>query len=355
MTGAIAVIFGTNFLSVLAVFACGVVVSAAFTVLARRYAQQRRLLDYPGQRRSHAVPTPRGGGIGPVLVVLGGGVLLATYDRQSHPALGICMLGFASIAGIGWMDDHRPLPAWLRLAVHLGAALAASIALIGMPHTPLQAITLLSGTLIVAGLVNAWNFMDGIDGLAASQASLVAIILLVASCLLGRWLEGAWWDTAFLLLAAMLGFLPFNIPRARIFLGDVGSGALGFVVACLLLRAVVAGGLPWPLALLPVSAFVIDAGMTLLLRLIHGKPWWRPHREHLYQWLVRSGRSHVHITCCYALWTLAAGALTVALSQCSLAVGSLISSGALLCGCLLWMWLRNRLWMAARHRPKHHR
>jgi UDP-N-acetylmuramyl pentapeptide phosphotransferase/UDP-N-acetylglucosamine-1-phosphate transferase len=346
---------GANSLSVLAVFVCGAVASSAFTALARRYAQQRQLLDHPGQRRSHSVPTPRGGGIGPVLVLLGGSALLVAFDRQSHPALGICMLGLAAVAGIGWMDDHRPLPAWLRLAVHLGAALAASIALIGLPHTPLEAIVVLASTLVVAGLVNAWNFMDGIDGLAASQASMVAIILLFGSCLLGRWLDGAWWDIALLLLAATLGFLPFNIPRARIFLGDVGSGALGFVVACLLLRAVVAGGLPWLLALLPVSAFVVDAGMTLLLRVVHGKPWWRPHREHLYQWLVRSGLSHVHVTCCYALWTLAAGALTVALSQCSPADGSLIGSGALLCGCLLWMWLRNRLWMAARHRPKHHR
>ena len=331
----------------LALFVCGVIASAALTALARRYAMRRELLDLPGQRRSHALPTPRGGGVGPVAVLLIGGSLFVVSDYRTQPALGMCLLGLAMIAAIGWLDDHRPLPAWLRLVVHLGAALAASIALIGVPQTPLQIVLVLTGTGVVAGFVNAWNFMDGIDGLATSQAGLAAVVLLS-----GGWLTGAWWSLALLLFAATLGFLPFNVPRARIFLGDVGSGALGFVVACLLLRAVVTGGVAWPVALLPASAFLIDAGMTLLLRIVRGKAWWWPHREHLYQWLVRSGRSHIHVAVCYALWTLAAGALAIGLARSSPAVGGWISSAALLSGCLLWMWLRNRLWMAARHRHR---
>ena len=337
----------------LALFVCGVIASAALTALARRYAMRRELLDLPGQRRSHALPTPRGGGAGPVLVLLAGGVLLFAFDSASQPELGICLFGLAAVAGIGWFDDHRPQSAWLRLAVHLIAALMASIALIGIPHTPMQFASIALSTVVAAGFVNAWNFMDGIDGLAASQANLVAVIVLVGSLFAG-WLGGAWWSFALLLFAATLGFLPFNVPRARIFLGDVGSGALGFVVACLLLRSVVAGGLSWPVALLPASAFLIDSGMTLLQRFVRGKPWWRPHREHLYQWLVRSGRSHIHVTVCYALWTLAAGALALALARSSPAVGGWITGTALLCGSLFWMWLRNRLWMAARHRPRHH-
>ncbi len=326
-------------------FACGAVASAALTALARRYALRRQLLDHPGQRRNHAVPTPRGGGIGPVLTLLGGGALFAASAQQARQPLAICMVGLAAVAGIGWLDDHRPLPAWLRLAVHLCAALAASVVLIGMPQTAMQFLAIVASTVVVAGLVNAWNFMDGIDGLAASQAGLAALALLA-----GGWLSGAWSGLAMLLLAAMLGYLPFNVPRARIFLGDVGSGALGFVVACLLLRAVVAGGLPWPIAALPVSAFLIDAGMTLLLRIVRGKAWWRPHREHLYQWLVRGGRPHLRVTCGYALWTLAASALAIALARWNPSVGVWISGGALLSGCLLWTWVRNRLWMVARHR-----
>ncbi len=354
MMPASAALHDANAMVVLVLFTCGVIASAVLTALARRYALRRDLLDHPGQRRSHAVPTPRGGGIGPVLVLLVSGALLFASDSTSQPELGICLFGLAAVAGIGWFDDHRPLPAWLRLAVHLVAALMASIALIGIPQTSMQFASIALGTIVVAGFVNAWNFMDGIDGLAASQASMVAVIVLVGS-LLAAWLGGAWWNFALLLLAATLGFLPFNIPRARIFLGDVGSGALGFVVACLLLRSIVTGGLAWPVALLPASAFLIDAGLTLLQRILHGKAWWRPHREHLYQWLVRSGRSHVHVTACYALWTLAAGALALALARSSPAVGGWITGTALLCGSLLWMWLRNRLWMAARHRRKHRR
>jgi UDP-N-acetylmuramyl pentapeptide phosphotransferase/UDP-N-acetylglucosamine-1-phosphate transferase len=332
-------------------FACGVAASAALTAFARRYALRRDLLDHPGQRRSHAVPTPRGGGMGPVLVLLAGGASLFALDSTPQPELGICLFGLAVVAGVGWFDDHRPLPTWLRLAVHLIAAFMASIALIGIPHTVIQVSSIALGTVVVAGFVNAWNFMDGIDGLAASQTSLVAVIVLVGGLFAGS-LGNAWWSFALLLLAATLGFLPFNIPRARIFLGDVGSGALGFVVACLLLRSVAAGGLAWPVALLPASAFLIDSGMTLLQRIVSGKAWWRPHREHLYQWLVRSGRSHAHVTACYALWTLAAGALALALARSSPAVGGWMTGAALLCGCLLWKWLRNRLWMAARHRHR---
>jgi UDP-N-acetylmuramyl pentapeptide phosphotransferase/UDP-N-acetylglucosamine-1-phosphate transferase len=335
----------------LAVFACGACASALLTALARNYALRRELLDRPGPRRNHVVPTPRGGGIGPVMaMLLGGGALLAVADPQSRPVLATFLVGLAFIAGIGWLDDHHPLPAWLRLVVHLAAALAISIAQIGVPHGTLEWVVIGSSTIVIAGLVNAWNFMDGIDGIAASQAALVALVLLAGSALAGHWLAGAWWNLGWLLLAAMLGFLPFNVPRARIFLGDVGSGALGFAVASLLLRAVAAGRLPWPLALVTVSAFLIDAGMTLLSRILSGKPWWRPHREHLYQWLVRSGYTHLQVTRWYAMWTLVAGGIAIAAARCGPTVSALVGIGALSCATLLWIWSRNRLWAIARHR-----
>ncbi len=334
----------------LLVLVCGICASAALTALARYYALRRDLLDHPGQRRSHAVPTPRGGGIGPVLVMFGGGAWLVVTDPHPRVGLIVFLVGLAFVAAIGWFDDHRPTPAWLRLIVHFAAALALGVALMGMPHGLQQCIVAGFSTLVVAGLVNAWNFMDGIDGIAASQAGLVAIILLVGGTFAGGWLVGAWWWLGLLLIAATLGFLPFNIPHARVFLGDVGSGALGFVVASLLLSAVVAGRLPWPLAMLLVSAFLVDAGMTLLSRMLRGKAWWRPHREHLYQWLVRSGYTHAQVTGCYASWTLAAGVLAIALARCRPTVAGLVSLGTVSCASLCWLWSRNRLWKAARHR-----
>ncbi len=334
-----------EFLFALVLFGCGLVASGVLTALARRYALHQQLLDHPGQRRSHTASMPRGGGIGPVVVLLAGGSVLMTLDPQSRQSLGTCLIGLIAVAGIGWFDDHRPLPAWLRLAVHLGSALAVSVALMGMPQTAMQIGVIAASTVVLAGLVNTWNFMDGIDGLATSQAALVALF-----ALLGGWLDGAWSHFALLLFAATLGFLPFNTPRARIFLGDVGSGALGFAIACLLLRAIASGAMPWPLAAVMVSAFLIDAGMTLLLRIVRGKAWWRPHREHLYQWMVRGRYTHAQVARWYALWTLTAGALAIGSKRCGPAFLNALSVSTLLCGCFVWMWLRNRLWIAAQHR-----
>ena len=338
----------------IALFAFAMFATAVLSACAIRYARRRDMLDHPGPRRSHALPTPRGGGVAPVLVLLGGGIALVAGDSLSRSDLGVCLIALAIIAAIGWLDDHRPLSAALRLPVHMLAGLIASLALMGSPQTPAQIVVTSGCAVLIAGFVNAWNFMDGINGLATSQAGLVVAALLIGGGAAGAWLDGSWRGFGWLLIAAMLGFLPFNFPRARIFLGDVGSGALGFVVSCLLVRAVVAGGLSWRLAWLPASAFLLDAGLTLLWRIARGKRWWRPHREHLYQWLVRSGCSHVSVTGWYALWTIVAGALML-IAAGGGAVGVWISVGALLFGCLFWMWLRSRLWKTARLRIRPHR
>ena len=315
--------------------------SSALTVLAIGYASRRRMLDLPGQRRSHVVATPRGGGIAPVLVMLTGGGWLVLEQPGAVGSIGPCLLGLALVAGIGWVDDHRPLPALPRLAVHVLAALIAALALCGGSGAGIAGVAI--ATIAVTSLVNIWNFMDGIDGIAASQA-----VLVIAAILAGMWLDGTWLAFAWLGLAALLGFLPFNLPRARIFLGDVGSGALGYVVAILLLRSIMAGRLPWPLAILPASAFIVDAGLTLGKRVLQCKRWWRPHREHLYQWLVRRGRSHGWIDVCYAAWTLAAGSLTVAASRSGTSVALALSLAALGLGVLCWLGFRKRIWMTVR-------
>jgi UDP-N-acetylmuramyl pentapeptide phosphotransferase/UDP-N-acetylglucosamine-1-phosphate transferase len=331
----------------LALLVAGLLMSALLTAFSIEYAARLRLIDLPGHRRSHAIPTPRGGGIGPVLVILGGGGWLASHDSQKMQAAATWLGGLAVVAAIGWVDDHRPLPAVLRLAVHVAAAIAAGVALCGNAHSPAQFVAIAVVVFAITSLVNIWNFMDGIDALAVSQAVLVVMTLLV-----GGWLKGAWQELGGLLLVSLLGFLPFNLPRARIFLGDVGSGAIGYLLACLLLHAVWAGGMPWPLAVLAVSAFLIDGGMTLLLRILQGKRWWRPHREHLYQWLVRSGYTHGQVTSWYAAWTAAAGVLAVASRRFELSVGLAVMSAAIISGALFWLGFRNRLCMTARRRHR---
>lgn len=321
-------------------------VSAALTALARRYALSRQLLDMPGHRRSHRMATPRGGGIAPFAATLTGGALLVSMHPQAR-ALGFCLVATTAVAVIGWLDDHRPLSGALRLSVHAVAALTAALAVLGTPATATQAMLLALSVCWIVSLVNAWNFMDGIDGLATTQAVLVAVCVF-AGGLLYAWLDSAWSGFALVFAGALLGFLPFNYPRARIFLGDVGSGALGFVIACLLLRAVASGGMPWPLALLPVSAFLVDSGLTLAKRVVQSRAWWRPHREHLYQWLVRSGITHAKATMAYALWTLASCLIVLAFGTLTARRSAGISVAALLSTVLLWIGARKRLWINAK-------
>jgi len=277
-------------------FAIGV----AGTWLARRYALQRELLDQPGERRSHSVATPRGGGIAIVLALLVAAAALALRHPHQIVLLAAFGIGLVLVAGIGLIDDHRPLSPWLRLGVQ---ALAATVLAAGVAGTYGSFGTALVAFIAVMVLTNVWNFMDGINGIAASQTALAAAGLSVA-------VGGAWGWLALALVAACVGFLPFNFPQARIFLGDVGSGALGYALAVLAVVAYADHAMPWPLVLLPLSAFIVDSGLTLLRRLLRGERWWTPHTQHAYQ--VWAARIHAHapVTFGYAGWTAVALLLT---------------------------------------------
>lgn len=265
--------------------------------VARRYALQRGLVDQPGERRSHTVPTPRSGGIGIVVALLAGGAwLLATASADSE-VLGAGLAGFAAVALVGLSDDHRPLSPWLRLVVHAAssAVLAAGAWLAW--RDPASAI---AAFVLAMVLTNVWNFMDGIDGIATTQAMLVAAAV--------AWMGPPGWTNwlALGLVAACAGFLPLNFPKARLFLGDVGSGAIGFLLALLLVSASRKDGGPdaWALwAFLP-AAFLVDAALTLAGRMRRGEAWWRPHALHAYQRWARRAGSHGRVTLAYAAWTL---------------------------------------------------
>jgi UDP-N-acetylmuramyl pentapeptide phosphotransferase/UDP-N-acetylglucosamine-1-phosphate transferase len=190
---------------------------------------------------------------------------------------------------------------------------------------------------LTAALVNIWNFMDGINGLAVSQAALVAAALAL-------WLPA---DTAlagWLVVLACLVFLPFNFPRARIFLGDVGSGALGLLMAALALLVLRRGVEVNPVMLLwPMSVFLVDAGFTLLSRICQGQRWTQAHTEHLYQWFAKTGRSHLRITLAYAAITTAVAALAMALPVRPGWLGMVASIVLWLSGAALWQGLRSSL------------
>ena len=303
----------------------------AATWLARRYALARRLVDEPGERRSHAVATPRGGGISIVLAMLAALAALQLRLPGAPPSLWLVAAGLAAVAAVGWIDDHRPLSPWGRLAVHAVAAalLAAACLVAGAPPWRAAAAFVLAMV-----LVNVWNFMDGIDGLAASQALLAAAAWSFVTAPGGA----AWW-LCLALAAAAAGFLPFNFPRARIFLGDAGSGGIGYALAALL--ALGAADPPaLALMLLPASAFLIDAALTLVARIVRGERWWTPHVQHLYQRLARGWGGHRGVTMAYAGWTLAA------------AVGMVLMRDArattIMCAVFAWYLGGTALWLLAR-------
>ncbi|MDA3305553.1 MULTISPECIES: glycosyltransferase family 4 protein [Stenotrophomonas] len=263
--------------------------SALLTWAARGYALRRQLMDQPGERRSHSVATPRGGGIAIVISLLvTAGVAMWAWP-EATPSLLVASLGLVLVAGIGWWDDHKPLPAMRRLLVHfIAAALLAGLVKANGGSWLLAALVLL----FTASLINIWNFMDGINGIAASQA-------VVAMLGLAPVLPWPYSLAAVALGLACLGFLPFNFPRARIFMGDVGSGALGYAVAAVLALASVRTDINWILLLVPVSPFLVDAGFTLLARIISGQRWMEPHTQHVYQRAVQAGASHPQVTGMY--------------------------------------------------------
>lgn len=306
-------------------------IGVAGTWLARRYALRRNLVDQPGERRSHAVPTPRGGGIAiacSALLALG---WMAWGHAMPLQVLACIGGGLVLIAGIGWIDDHRPLSPWSRLAVHAMAAALVAAAMLADGRGPGAAAFGFATAMV---LVNVWNFMDGIDGLAASQAILVA----------AGWAWLAWpAPPAWLLLAiaaATLGFAPFNLPRARIFLGDVGSGALGYLLVVGLLW-LPADALAWPwLAWLPLSAFLVDAALTLALRILRGEQWWAPHLQHAYQrWTIRIDR-HAPVTFAYALWTACAVATMVLARDAGTGASAVALGTGFAMAAATWAWIR---------------
>jgi UDP-N-acetylmuramyl pentapeptide phosphotransferase/UDP-N-acetylglucosamine-1-phosphate transferase len=267
----------------------------------------RRVLDVPNQRSSHARPTPRGGG----LVIVGGfflglGAWLALGGSLSPRALG-WLAGALLVAIVSFIDDLHPLPAAPRLLTHVIGAGILTVAGVQERDQPLP-IALPLAFLYIALLTNVYNFMDGIDGLAASQAIVAGLALAVAGSIVHNPVIGIGGG---LLAASSAGFLLYNLPPARLFMGDVGSTFLGFSFAGLsLLGNIGVGGgrLPIEFGVVILAPFLFDSLVTLARRILRGERWYTAHRSHYYQRLVQRGLSHAQVTSLYAgLAVVAAG------------------------------------------------
>lgn len=283
--------------------ACAVagIIALALTAALARWPEKIAIWDVPNARSSHSAPKPRTGGI----------ALFAAWCAGTFAAWGMgapvdrrLLAGAAAFFLLGLADDRWRLSERRRLAVQLvvAACLAAAGARLGAGALPglvagpsLPVVSGVMTVLWICGFVNLFNFMDGIDGLAAAHAVAAGAFLGVLTSQL----------PPFVAAAAAAGFLLFNASPSRIFMGDSGSYFLGSVLA---VSAVLgAERAPFPALVLPFGAFVADASVTLVRRMLAGEIWYKAHRSHFYQRLVASGWSHSRVTRLYTALSLAFG------------------------------------------------
>lgn len=277
-----------------------------------RFLIAGNIIDRPNERSSHTRPTARGGGIAIMAAVALGAFCLA-WSHQVKLLWVLPLLALV-LAAVSFVDDLRAVPPAIRFGCHAGAALAALLVLqprFDFPDWVNPTVAAFASCAVlflwIAGYTNAFNFMDGINGIAGVQAFATGLgMALIAHR--GAAGEG----TAPILFCAVLagaglGFLPHNFPKARMFMGDVSSAPLGFLLAfaAVWLSAELGWDLLLPLTLMHTN-FVLDTAITLSRRVLRGEKWYLPHREHFYQRFVRAGKSHSFVT----LWELALQLLT---------------------------------------------
>jgi Fuc2NAc and GlcNAc transferase len=287
-------------MSVLTLVLAMAVLAWILTAQLRRYALARSLMDVPNARSSHSMPTPRGGGVAIVIAFLLGlgiaffaglGISANLFYALSGAGLGIALLGF--------LDDHGHIAARWRLLGHFAAAVWALYWLGGLPPLELFGITLqfswlghVLAALYLVWLLNLYNFMDGIDGIASAEAICVCLGGAVLYALLG--LHGAL--PLLMLATTVAGFLVWNFPPARIFMGDAGSGFLGIVLGVLSVEAASHNPMLFWAWLILLGVFIVDATITLLRRLLRGEKIYEAHRSHAYQHASRQYGRHLPVT-----------------------------------------------------------
>ena len=256
------------------------IASWLLTGLLRRYALAASVLDIPNARSSHSTATPRGGGVAIVLVFLLGILLLHWFNAIPSTAFYGLFGAGAWIAIIGFIDDHQHIPARWRLIGHF---IGAAWGLFWLDSLPFNLAWLSYGlaTFYLVWLLNLYNFMDGIDGIASIEAISVT---LGGTLLLG--VSASY--PLLLLLSAVAGFLVWNYPPAKIFMGDAGSGFLGITLGLLSLQSshLLAS---W---LILLGVFIVDATLTLARRFLRGEKVYEAHRSHAYQFASRHYSSH---------------------------------------------------------------
>jgi len=288
-----------NLFSLLIFFIFIFTFSLIATRLVRQYSVRKSLIDIPNERSSHSLPTPRGGGLSITLSILISTVWLHYSQLISFNTAMALFGGGSLVAIVGWLDDHRDLAIVWRAMSYTIAAVWAVYCLGGLNTITLGqyliALDSIGILIIVLGLVwvtNLYNFMDGTDAFAAIQAICTGVmsgILFLSSGVQGLAI------LCFVIALATSGFLYWNWPPAKIFMGDVGSCLIGFSFGLLALLGEKNGTLPILVWFILLALFICDATFTLFMRIMKKEKWYSAHRSHAYQRLVQMGISHARL------------------------------------------------------------
>lgn len=295
---------------------CSAIAGTALTAVILQLARKQGWFDVPNHRSSHTTPTPRGGGASIVAITLAAELIAWTTGYLGTPQFVALCVGGALVAGVGALDDVRSLAIRWRLFAQFVAGTIAVAALATSAAISFDEIRVsllgVGGVVTVIGIVwmtNLYNFMDGIDGIAglqgvvagASAATLFALTRQTGLAIVVTALGGG-----------LVGFLIFNWEPARVFMGDVGSGFLGFTFAVLAIGGDHTSGVSALWIVVPLSPFIADTSVALVRRTANGARIGSAHREHLYQRLVQRGHTHRTVTTGFALWAAAMAALSIA-------------------------------------------
>lgn len=309
------------------------VTAVLFVGVVRRLAIAAGVMDHPTHRGSHHQSTPRGGGLGAIAAILLG-FLWAGYATDRVRILA-GVVACAVIATVGWLDDRGGLSVRIRLFAHVASGLVVGAVAVGMtPSMNVPTLALGAAWLVwTVSSINLVNFMDGINGLVASQVAIFGASIAAFSCNSPVTFYGL------AVAAGCLGFLPWNFPRARIFLGDVGSGALGFLIAVVGLIGVQDHCPNLAAAYLPLAPLFGDAIVTLVRRWRRGEKLTQAHRSHLYQRLANGGAGHTRVTLIFAAASLVGAVVAHAMTpQTSAGLTAVYLIGLMLLGSLLERW-----------------
>ena len=309
------------------------------------YLERHKIFDRPNERSSHIRPTLRGGGLGLVPVILMAWLIVAWLMQTSAPSsqlqyLGWVIFGAVILAVVSWRDDIISQPPLARLFIQI--SITGLIVWSALPSEPVfqgllpRWLDQLLSLLIWVWFINLFNFMDGIDGLAGLETICIGlgIAILGMANHVGA-INGLYGLT---IAAAAIGFLRWNWHPAKIFLGDVGSIPLGFLLGWLLLRLASEGA--WAAALILPLYYFVDTTLTLVRRIIRKQKVWEPHRSHFYQQAVNDGLSHGSVTLIIGGFNIILMALALySIFSPFVALGIAIASTTVL---LIWFQRRSR-------------